>query len=89
MSDDHPDWCVGAACTADRQPFNAHAVGAHRSRPEVVGITVLRLAQPPGALSPWVEIRRGSDRVTVPLLEAERLAPAVDDLLVQAGLRPL
>ncbi|WP_238019788.1 hypothetical protein KZZ52_43775 [Dactylosporangium sp. AC04546] len=89
MSDDHPDWCLGTACTADRPPFNAHAVGAHRSRPEVVGITVLRLAQQPGALSPWVEIRRGTDHMTLPLLEAERLAPAVDDLLFQAGLRRL
>ncbi|GAA2624000.1 hypothetical protein GCM10010399_64200 [Dactylosporangium fulvum] len=83
---DHPEWCVGTACTADRPPLYGHQVGAHWSSPEVVGATVLRLAQAPDADRPWVELRRGDDRVVLPPLEARSLGLAIGDLLGRAGL---
>lgn len=76
---DHPAWCVGTGC-------DAHPDGTHHSVPQLVGLTSLRLAQVPGARVPSVEVRRGDAVLTLPLVEAQSLAAAVDDLLHAAGV---
>lgn len=83
---DHPDWCSMRRCTAMSPPLNGHQLGVHRSVPEASGATELYLVQTPGAAVPAVELARAGRTFTVPLLEAQSLAPAVDDLLRQAGV---
>lgn len=83
---DHPVWCVPASCTADRPPFNGHSIGVHRSSAEPVGLLQLRLRQAPTDRVPSVEVRRGDVALVLPLVEAQSLAPAVDDLLHRAGV---
>lgn len=87
MSDpDHPAWCAIAFCTVDRPPMNGHQFGAHRSLPQVVDATVLRLSQTRTAVLPSLEVRRGDALLVLPLVEAQSLAPAIDDLLEAAGV---
>jgi hypothetical protein len=82
----HPPWCVGAFCTIDRPSVNGHGIGAHRSMPQVVDATVLRLRQGRTDTAPSVEVRRGDVLLVLPLVEAQSLAPAIDDLLEAAGV---
>ena len=84
----HPPWCVSAFCTINRLPVNGHQFGAHRSRPQVVEATVLRLQQSPTAPTPLLELRRGDAVLAVPLTEARALPEAIDDLLEAAGVGP-
>lgn len=83
---DHPLWCVRVFCTIDRPPFQGHEIGAHRSAPLVVDATVLRLRQGGADAGVLVEIRRGDGLVVLPLVEAQSLAPTIDDLLESAGV---
>lgn len=82
----HPPWCVAAFCNVSRPPVNGHGIGAHRSMPQVVDETVLRLRQGLTDPAPSVEIRHGDALVVLPLVEAQSLAPAIDDLLEAAGV---
>lgn len=83
---DHPPWCVPAFCNIDRPPLNGHQIGAHRSTPQVVESTVLRLRQTLTEVVPSLEVRRGDVILVVPLLEAQALPAAVDDLLEGSGV---
>ncbi len=82
----HPQWCVPAFCTIDRPPVNGFQVGMHRSTPVTVDALVLRLVQPVGARVPRLEFRFGDERLAVPLVVAQSIAPALDDLLAEAGV---
>jgi hypothetical protein len=82
----HPQWCIPAFCTIERPPVNGFQVGMHRSAPSTVDALVLRLVQPVGARVPRLELRFGDERLAVPLVVAQSLAPAVDDLLAEAGV---
>lgn len=87
MGDDHPRWCAGAGCTADRPAFNGHPIGAHRSPAVPVGLTQIRLRQMPGEPIPSMELRRGDVVMVLPLGETAGLCPALADLLRVAGVR--
>jgi hypothetical protein len=82
----HPPWCIPAYCTIDRPPLHGHVIAAHRSGPTAIEALVIRLVQAPGTSLPRMELRFGDDRMQVPLLVAQSLAPAIDDLLEAAGV---
>ncbi len=82
----HPPWCIPAHCNIDRPPVNGFQVGMHRSAAVAVDALVLRLVQPVGARVPRLEFRFGDGRLAVPLVLAQSLAPAIDDLLAEAGV---
>jgi hypothetical protein len=85
---DHPPWCHQRRCTANAPPVNGHPTAMHRSAPEASGLTEAYLVQTPAAAVPSVQVCRDGARVTLPIGEAQGLAPAVGDLLRQAGVGP-
>lgn len=83
---DHPPWCSPRRCTADRPAINGHPTATHRSAPEPSGLTEVYLVQTPAGVVPQVQFCREGERTTLPISEAQGLAPAIGDLLRQAGV---